>query len=155
MGCGAGHSSISVAEAFPLVTVHAVDCDKTSMDKAAVNISTAVEEKRIRPGQVVTHCCMAHEASVTPGSVDMVLTWIALHDMHNPSHVLSTVKPMLAPGGCMLVLEFSNPDNYTDIADLSQDDTTNLRGQAKFCLSVSVLHCLPVSKTVDPSQVLH
>ena len=58
MGCGAGHSSISVAEAFPLVTVHAVDCDKTSMDKAAVNISTAVEEKRIRPGQVVTHCCM-------------------------------------------------------------------------------------------------
>merc|ERR550517_466570 len=37
LGCGNGISSISVAEAFPEVTVYAVDCDKTSMDKARTN----------------------------------------------------------------------------------------------------------------------
>ena len=152
LGCGNGMSSISVAAAFPKITVHAVDCDETSMDKARVNISQAEGEETVNRGQVVPHCCLAHEAAVEAGTVDLVLVWVALHDMHNPSHVLATVKDILRPGGAVLVLEFNSPDNFAEMASDRSEAAAQLRGQAQFCLSVSTLHCLPVAKALQPSQ---
>ena len=84
-----------------------MDCDAVSMAKARRHIATAETEGRISVGQVVGHQCLAHQANVEAGTVDMVMVWIALHDMHNPSHVLETVKGMLRPDGCVLVLEFT------------------------------------------------
>jgi len=149
LGCGNGMSSISVAEALPGVTVHAVDCDEASMVKARRHILMAESQGKISPGQVVSHQCLAHQVQVD--RVDMVLVWVALHDMYNPSHVLSSVRNMLSPGGCVLVLEFSNKDDFVSL--VNSDDQMS-RGMTKFCLSVSVLHCLPVSKTMQPSQAI-
>ena len=151
LGCGNGMSSISVAAAFPKIKVHAVDCDETSMEKARINISVAEREGTVGGGQVVPHCCLAHEANVE--SVDLVLVWVALHDMHNPSQVLSTVRDILRPGGAVLVLEFNSPDNFAEVASDTSEAAAPVRGQAQFCLSVSTLHCLPVAKALNPSQV--
>ena len=118
------------------------------MVKARRHILTAESQGKISPGQVVAHQCLAHQVQVD--RVDMVLVWVALHDMYNPSHVLSSVRNMLSPGGCVLVLEFSNKDDFVSL--VNSDDQMS-RGMTKFCLSVSVLHCLPVSKTMQPSQV--
>jgi len=156
LGCGNGMSSISVAEAFPLVNVDAVDCDDASIEKAKINIKKAETKGSIKPGQVVPHCCMAHQANIPPASVDIVLVWIALHDMYNPSEVLDTVRSLLKPDGCVMVLEFANPDNFSELmsADPGSPEVAQLRGQTQFCYSVSTLHCLPVSKTEDPSQAI-
>ena len=107
-------------------------------------------------GQVIPHCCMAHHADIPQASVDIVLVWVALHDMYNPSEVLDTVRPLLKPEGCVLVLEFANPDNFSELmaANPESPEVAQMRGQTQFCLSVSTLHCLPVSKTEDPSQVI-
>ena len=152
LGCGNGMSSISVAAAFPKIKVHAVDCDETSMDKARINITEAEREGRVAEWQVVPHCCLAHEAKVN-GTVDLVLVWVALHDMHNPSQVLDSVRDLLRPGGAVLVLEFNSPDNFASVASDTSEAAAPVRGQAQFCLSVSTLHCLPVAKALNPSQV--
>ena len=133
------------------VTVHAVDCDEASMIKARRHIATAETEGRITAGQVVGHQCLAHEANIPAGTVDMVMVWVALHDMHNPSHVLQTVRSMLRTDGCVLVLEFTNEDDFSSLV-AGQDAAQ--QGLTKFCLSVSVLHCLPVAKALEPSQAI-
>ena len=121
------------------------------MLKARRHIATAEKGGSISAGQVVGHQCLAHEANIEAGSVDMVMVWIALHDMHNPSHVLETVRSMLRPDGCVLVLEFTNED---DFSALVSGDNAAQKGLTKFCLSVSVLHCLPVAKALEPSQAI-
>ena len=101
-----------------------------------------------------THCCLAHEVpGLGPGSVLLVLVWIALHDMHNPATVLAAARQLLAPGGAVLVLEFSSPDNFAEVASSAAAEAAAVRAQTRLCLSVSVLHCLPVSKELQPSQV--
>ena len=101
-----------------------------------------------------THCCLAHEVpGLGPGSVLLVLVWIALHDMHNPATVLAAARQLLAPGGAVLVLEFSSPDNFAEVASSAAAEAAAVRAQTRLCLSVSVLHCLPVSKQLQPSQV--
>ena len=102
-----------------------------------------------------THCCLAHEVpGLRPASVLLVLVWIALHDMHNPATVLAAARQLLAPGGAVLVLEFSSPDNFAEVASSEAAEVAAVRAQARLCLSVSVLHCLPVSKELQPSQVI-
>jgi len=144
LGCGAGWSSISAAIAFPAATVHAVDCDPASIALARQNIREAEAAGTVGQGRVVPHCCLAHEAGT--GQVDLVLLLICLHDMHNPSEVLQSARSLLAPGGCLLVLEFTVPDSFPGPEEA--------RPATRFCLSVSVLHCLPVSKERSPSQAL-
>ena len=101
-----------------------------------------------------TTCCLAHEVpGLGPGSVLLVLVWIALHDMHNPATVLAAARQLLAPGGAVLVLEFSSPDNFAEVASSAAAEAAAVRAQTRLCLSVSVLHCLPVSKELQPSQV--
>ena len=153
LGCGNGWSSISIAEEFPNTTVHAVDCDETSMEKANLNFAEAVSGKRVKANQIIPHCCFAHEANIPKGSVDLVMLFICLHDMYNPSEVLASAVDMLKPDGCILVLEFTNPDSFPDL--MSSDSPQ--KGLTKFCMSVSVLHCLPVYKVGPvgtPSQAV-
>jgi len=150
LGCGNGWSSISIAEEFPSTKVHAVDLDEASIEKAKINFSEAVSQNRVKAGQIVPHCCFAHEANIPKGSVDLVMLFICLHDMHNPSEVLASAIEMLKPDGCVLVLEFKNPDSFADLMASNSPQ----KGLTKFCMSVSVLHCLPVCKVESPSQAV-
>lgn len=152
LGCGSCSSSIAMANAFPNCTVHAVDCDQASMEKGKANIRAAEERGEVRQGQVVSHCCFAHEAPITPGSVDLVLIFISLHDMNNPSEVLASTQTLLSPGGTVLVLEFSAPESFFSL--MSGQTSAMQRGVSTFCYSASVLHCLPVSKVETPSQAV-
>merc|ERR1719410_2392684 len=74
--------------------------------------------------------------------------------MHNPATVLAAARQLLAPGGAVLVLEFSSPDNFAEVASSEAAEVAAVRAQARLCLSVSVLHCLPVSKELRPSQAV-
>jgi len=152
LGCGSASSSIAMANAFPNCTVHAVDCDQASMDKGKVNIRAAEERGDVRQGQVVPHCCFAHEAPIAAGSVDLVLIFISLHDMNNPSEVLASTQTLLSPGGTVLVLEFTAPESFSSL--MSGEGAATQRGLSTFCYSASVLHCLPVSKVETPSQAV-
>jgi len=152
LGCGSASSSIAMANAFPDCTVHAVDCDQASMEKGKVNIKAAEERGEVREAQVVPHCCFAHEAPISPGSVDVVLIYISLHDMNNPSEVLASTQTLLSPGGTVLVLEFTAPESFSSL--MSGKASAKQRGLSTFCYSASVLHCLPVSKVETPSQAV-
>ena len=151
LGCGNGWSSISVAEEFPNTTVHAVDVDETSIKNAKINFEEAISGNKIIAGQIIPHCCFAHEANITKGSVDMVMLFICLHDMFNPSEVLRSAIDLLKPDGCILVLEFTHPDSFSDL--MTGNDQPQ-KGLTKFCMSASVLHCLPVAKVETPSQAV-
>jgi len=153
LGCGSASSSIAMANAFPNSTVHAVDCDQASTEKGKLNIKAAEERGEVRPGQVLSHCCFAHEAPISPGSVDLVLIFISLHDMNNPSEVLASTQPLLAPGGTVLVLEFTAPESFSSLMSGGEVSAAQ-RGLSTFCYSASVLHCLPVSKVETPSQAV-
>jgi SAM-dependent methyltransferase len=106
LGCGSASSSLVLAQQFPGCRVHAVDCDAASIEKAARNIAAAEKRGEVQPGQVgellptprqvVPHCCFAHEATIEPGSLDLVMVFIALHDMHNPSEVRTQCPDPLA-----------------------------------------------------------
>jgi len=152
LGCGSASSSIAMANAFPNCTVHAVDCDQASTEKGKLNIRAAEERGEVRQGQVVSHCCFAHEAPIAHGSVDLVLIFISLHDMNNPSEVLASTLPLLSPGGTVLVLEFTAPESFSYL--MSGQASATQRGLSTFCYSASVLHCLPVSKVETPSQAV-
>merc|ERR1712013_70478 len=138
-------------EEFPKTTVHAVDCDETSMEKAKFNFTESVSSKKIRSGQVIPHCCFAHEADIAKGSVDMVMIFISLHDMYNPSEVLGSTIDLLKPEGCILVLEFTHQDSFSDLMTGSVGPQ---KGLTQFDMSLSVLHCLPVAKVETPSQAV-
>merc|ERR1711892_278655 len=151
LGCGSGLSSISFAEEFPNATIHAVDRDEKSIEKTKVNMKIAEGKNLIRKGQIQVHCCMAHEANISSSSVDVVLLFISLHDMNNPSEVLASVKDLLSSDGSILVLEFTSPDSFTSL--LTGEDLDQ-RSQSTLLYSASVLHCLPVSKVHQPSQAI-
>jgi len=152
LGCGSASSSIAMAKEFVHTTVHAVDLDQASIDKAKINIGDAESKGLITPGQVIPHCCFAHEANISPGTVDLVLIFVSLHDMYNPSQVLSSTAPMLTQDGTILVLEFSAPDSFSSLMEEGVDPLQ--RGISQFTYSASVLHCLPVSKVENPSQAI-
>merc|ERR1719167_717032 len=145
LGCGNGWSSISVAEEFPNSKVHAVDLDEVSIDNTKANVADAVSKTLIGPEQIIPHCCFAHEADIPTGSVDLAMLFICLHDMHNPSEVLKSTTDLLKPDGTILVLEFTNPDSFSEAFESPV---------SKFCMSASVLHCLPVAKVETPSQAV-
>jgi len=152
LGCGSASSSIAMAARFPRAKVHAVDCDAASIDKARSNIKEAEERGEVARGQVVPHCCLAHEAAIDPATVDVATIYIALHDMSNPTQVLASLQALLAPGGTVLVLEFHAPPSFPDL--MGPDASPAQRGLSTFCYSASTLHCLPVSKVDRPSQAV-
>jgi SAM-dependent methyltransferase len=135
VACGTAWSSISIARAYPDVTVDALDIDEASVAVAQNNVSDAGLSDRIRP---VVHDDSAPEL---PGRYDLVTIFEALHDMNHPVEALRAARTSLTENGCVIVADEKVTEQFTPNGDELE----------RFNYCWSVLHCLAVGQ-LDPDS---
>jgi precorrin-6B methylase 2 len=107
VACGSGWSSISIARAYPKVSVDGIDLDEASIEDARRNLAGSGVEERVR-----FHNLDAADASFAH-RFDLVTIFEALHDMPRPVDVLRTIRGMLADGGSVLIADERTEDSFT------------------------------------------
>lgn len=109
LGCGAGRYTLSLAERLPAgASVHGVDLwpeGIAQLRRAAVERGLSLVTAVV--GDVV------HLTSVADGQVDLALAATVVHDLAargQAGALLGEVSRVLAPGGCLAVVEFKKAD---------------------------------------------
>ena len=135
IGCGVGWSSIALALAYPGITVDGFDLDQASIDDARQNAARAGVADRIR--------FHVGHAGGDPSTGGYALTCIfdALHDMARPVEALRACHALLDGEGEALLLEPNAADAFTAPATETE----------RFLYAISLLHCLPVGLSEQPS----
>ncbi|MBU2662783.1 class I SAM-dependent methyltransferase [Actinoplanes bogorensis] len=133
LGCGAGHSSVALARAYPAITVRGIDLDPDSITDARTAAAAAGVADRVT-------FAVADAASSPRDEYDLVTVFEALHDMGDPVGVLRAVRPSLAPGGSVFIGDERVSDEF--VAPAGEIE----RMQYAF----SVLHCLPATRAEKP-----
>jgi 2-polyprenyl-3-methyl-5-hydroxy-6-metoxy-1,4-benzoquinol methylase len=130
IGCGAGWSSVSMAHAFPGVTVDGVDLDPGSIEAAQqVAVAEAVAD-RVRFE-------VRDAATLSGAGYHLATMFEMLHDLPRPVEALRSAREALGPGGVVLVADEPVGDTYTGAADETE----------RRHYGWSLLHCLPASMT--------
>jgi SAM-dependent methyltransferase len=122
IGCGFGHSTSLMAEAFPKSRFSGFDAHADSIEAARQNADRAGIAP-IASFEVAT-------ATSYPGSYDLICFFDALHDMGDPVAAASYAARALAPGGTVLLVEpFANDhveDNMNTVGRLYYGGSTML-----------------------------
>jgi SAM-dependent methyltransferase len=128
VACGTAWSSISIARAYPAITVDALDIDEASVAAARRNVSEVGLSDRIRVA--------VHDASTPelPGRYDLVTMFEALHDMNHPVEALRAARASLTENGCVIIADEKVAERFTPDGDELE----------RFNYGWSVLHCLAV-----------
>jgi protein-L-isoaspartate O-methyltransferase len=92
VACGTGWSTISLARAYPKITVDGFDLDEASITLARDNAS------REDLGDRVTFH-VRNAADAVNGVYDLVTVFEAIHDMARPVEALRAIRQTLAPRG--------------------------------------------------------
>ena len=135
LACGTAWSSISIARAYPAVTVDAIDEDAASIETARANVAAAGLSDRVRP--------TVQDASdpELSGRYDLVTIFEALHDMNHPVEALRAARAMLAEGGSVVVADERVAERFNAPGDEIE----------RFNYGWSVLHCLAVAMIDEDS----
>lgn len=107
VGCGHGHSTILMAEAFPRSTFYGFDTHEGS-------IKTAREHARAAGVADRVFFEVASASDFPPGDYDLVCFFDALHDMGHPDRALRHSASTLAPGGTVMLVEPFAQDHLED-----------------------------------------
>jgi 2-polyprenyl-3-methyl-5-hydroxy-6-metoxy-1,4-benzoquinol methylase len=135
VACGAGWSTLAIAEAYPDVTVDGLDLDAESIREAEHNLRTT------SVGNRVTFAVRDAADPALSGAYDVVTIFEGLHDMSDPVGVLRSARTLLAPEGSVLVADGKTAERFTAPSD---EGERNRYGS-------SVFHCLPVGMASQPS----
>ena len=130
IGCGAGWSSVSIARAFPGVTVDGVDLNPGSIEAA----------QRLAVAEAVTDQVtfeVRDAATLSGAGYDVATMFEMLHDLARPVEALRIARGALGPGGVVLVADELVGDAYAGPADETE----------RRHYGWSLLHCLPASMT--------
>ncbi|CCF84390.1 class I SAM-dependent methyltransferase [Nitrolancea hollandica] len=135
IACGAGWSSIAIAEAYPEVRVDGFDLDEASIALARSNAA------EVGLGERVTfHVRDAADPTLT-GCYDLIIICEALHDLPQPVEVLRGMRARLAEGGTVLVVDERIAEQFTAPGDELE----------RLYYGFSVLCCLPAGMAESPS----
>lgn len=135
VACGVGWSSIALARGYPLARVEGVDSDAPSMEEARRHAAEAGMAERVR-------FILDDAAGASVGTdYDVVFIFEALHDMSRPVEVLAGIRTRLAAGGAVIVMDERAAETFTAPGDETE----------RFLYSASVLCCLPVGRSEQPS----
>ncbi|HEY6565948.1 MAG TPA: class I SAM-dependent methyltransferase [Actinomycetota bacterium] len=127
VACGVGWAGISLAAAYPGITVDGFDPDEPSIELARSNADAAGLADRVR-----FHAIDAAEANDV-GEYDLAVVVESIHDMAQPVAVLRTIRSMLKPGGTLIVADERVEDRFTAPAGEVE----------RVFYAYSVLCCLP------------
>ncbi len=128
IGCGAGWSSIALAQTYPSVTVDGYDLDAPSVEMAQANVQQAGLSDRVH----IYHRDASDSGLV--GQYDLVTAFECVHDMGNPVAALQTMRQLVGKNGSVLIADERVGDSFTAQGN---DVEWMMYGW-------SVLHCLPV-----------
>ena len=127
VACGSGWSSISIARAYPKVSVDGIDLDEASVEEARRNVAGSDVEDRVH-----FHNRNAADAEFAH-RFDLVTIFEALHDMSRPVDVLRTIRGMLADGGWVLIADERTEDSFRAQAS----------DRERMLYGFSIVTCLP------------
>lgn len=123
VGCGHGHSSILMAEAFPNSRFHGFDVHAASVDEARRNAKQAGVAERVSFD-------LARAADYPGRGYDLICFFDCLHDMGDPLAAARHAFDALAPDGTVMLVEpFANDrveDNRSAVARLYYAASTTL-----------------------------
>ncbi len=106
VGCGHGHSSVLIAEAFPKSRVHGFDVHAPSIETARGIAAEAGLRERVRFDVA--------GASGYPGQYGLICFFDCLHDLGDPLAAASHALEHLAPGGSVMLVEPFAADRLED-----------------------------------------
>ena len=135
VGCGLGWSSIGLARAYPKLRIDAFDREARSLAIArqAAHEASVGDRVTFHGGDV-----RQLDASTR---YDLVCILDALHDMAQPIEALRSCRELLAPAGVVLLME----PNAAEAFRVPGGETE------RFLYTISLLHCLPVGLSEQPS----
>ena len=129
LGCGEGVAAITIARAYPNVTVDGYD-----LDDASIAVATA-EAERAGVGDRVSFSARDGGDASIGGDYDVVMAIEMLHDVPDPISILRTMSRLAGDRGVVLVADERTEDRFT--APGSEME--------RFLYAFSPLHCLAVS----------
>jgi SAM-dependent methyltransferase len=134
VACGAGWSTIEIARAFPRAVVFGFDLDEASIADARRNATASgVADRAVFE--------VRDAADLPDGDFDLVTVFEAVHDLSRPVDVLAQLRRLRAPGGHVLVVDERTAASFAESAGPIE----------AFLYGASVLHCLPVGMSEQPS----
>jgi 2-polyprenyl-3-methyl-5-hydroxy-6-metoxy-1,4-benzoquinol methylase len=129
LACGAGWSSIAMAQAYPLVRVDGFDLDPDVIAAARRNARQADVSGR------VTFAVTDASGPGISGRFDLVTIFEGLHDMSRPVDALRAARGLLMPSGSVVIADELVADVFTAPAsDLE-----------RYHYGWSVVSCLPAA----------
>jgi 2-polyprenyl-3-methyl-5-hydroxy-6-metoxy-1,4-benzoquinol methylase len=135
VGCGAGWSSIGLAQSYPKVKVDGFDLDESSIALARGNQQFYGLGRRLE-----FHVRDAGDPQLA-GRYDLVTAFECVHDMSQPVAALRAMRSLAGDEGTVLVVDERVGEEF---AVEGNDVDWMMYGW-------SILHCLPVGKADDPS----
>jgi SAM-dependent methyltransferase len=129
VACGAGWSTQAIARAYPKVRVDGYDIDAASVELARENLARFGSDVADR---VRFHLADAADPLLA-GDYAAAIILEALHDMAHPVEALRTVRDMLGPEGCVVVIDERTAEAFGAIGDPTE----------RTFYGWSVLCCLP------------
>jgi 2-polyprenyl-3-methyl-5-hydroxy-6-metoxy-1,4-benzoquinol methylase len=134
-GCGAGWSSIGIAQSYSEIRVDGFDLDEPSIAMACANAEEAGVADRVR--------FQVRDAgdSELAGQYDLVTAFECVHDMSNPVEALRTMRRLAKEDGSVIIVDERVGESFTPSGNEVE----------RLMYGFSVLHCLPVGMTEKPS----
>jgi 2-polyprenyl-3-methyl-5-hydroxy-6-metoxy-1,4-benzoquinol methylase len=135
VACGVGWAAISLARAYPSITVDGFDLDESSIEIASRNAKEAGVADRVH--------FEAKDAAdpALESRYDLAMVVEAIHDLSQPVAVLRSIREMLKPGGTVIVADERTEDSFTAPASETE----------RLFYAYSVLCCLPSAMDDDRS----
>lgn len=127
VACGVGWAAISLARAYPNITVDGFDLDETSIEMASRNAQEAGVADRVR------FEARDGAAPGMEGRYDLAVVVESIHDLSQPIAVLRAIREMLKPGGTLIVADERTEESFTAPASETE----------RLFYAYSVLCCLP------------
>ncbi|MGW7429040.1 class I SAM-dependent methyltransferase [Streptomyces sp. NPDC054861] len=128
VGCGVGHTTLLIAQAFPRATVHGFD-----YSEEAVSLARQLAEEAGLSDRVVFEVASADDY---PGTgYDLVTFFNALHDMGDPVAAARHVHASLDAEGTWMLVE----------SNVSPADIDTRTPAARMFMALSAVMCLPVA----------
>jgi SAM-dependent methyltransferase len=123
VGCGYGHSSVLMAQAFPRSRFHGFDVHLASIDAARRNAADAGVSERVAFD-------VARAVDYPDKKYGLICFFDCLHDMGDPIAAARHAAEVLAPDGTVMLVEpFANDrveDNISPVARLYYAASTTL-----------------------------
>jgi SAM-dependent methyltransferase len=135
IGCGAGWSSIGMAQSYPNARVDGFDLDEPSIEAAQINARNA------GLGDRVNFAVRDAADPALAGQYDLVTAFECIHDMNQPVEALRTMRNLAGAVGAVIVMDERVGEAFT--AEPGEMDW--------LFYGFSILHCLPVGMAEQPS----